>query len=277
MLALAISLLLLSCQKTPLRGAEVNYKQGFLDVDVSSLANKEEYQGRELELPVLVQNTLAYDLENAVVSVVGFDNHYVELYSDRTEIPSLEGKSIFNPLGGEERVEFNGLIKQLLPGAVKEAQNYRIYVKYDSKVEFSPSICVTSQLSGYESYEGGCAFQQEISYNGQGAPLGVTNLEIIPRQGREVELRLSVENKGKGKVGRVSLASATLGGKPMVCDFRGVEEQGAGLFSFASEQKSAKLLCTGFLTSESSYQTTLFVELWYDYEMNVKEQLVILE
>ncbi len=276
-LVFVLSLLLLSCQKTAERGAEVNYRQGFMDVEISSLGNAEEYQERQLELPILLHNTLAYDIENAVISIAGFDNHYVELFSEKEEISLLEGKSIFNPEGGEEIVEFTGLVRKLLPGAKKEAQNYRVYVKYDSKVEFTPSICVTSQLTGYETYDGGCKFEREISYKGQGAPVGVTTLEIVPRQGREVELRMTVENKGVGSVGKVSLGKAELGGKALVCDFRGAERQEAGLFSFASEQKSVSLLCHGFLTSESSYQTPLLVELFYDYEINEKETLTILE
>lgn len=274
---LVLSLLLLSCQETPERGAEVNYRQGFMDVEISSLGNVEEYQGRQLELPILLHNTLAYNIENVVVSVAGFDNHYVELFSDREQISLLEGKSIFNAEGGKERLQFSGQIKSLLPGAKKEQQNYRIYVKYDSKVEFTPSICVTSQLTGYETYDGGCKFENEVSYQGQGAPLGVTKLEIVPRQGREVELRMAVENKGSGTIGKVYLGKAELGGKLLGCDFRGTETQEAGLFSFAPEQKSVSLLCHGFLTSENSYQTPLLVELFYDYEINKKEMLAILE
>ena len=117
-------------------------------------------------------------------------------------------------------------------------------------------------------------FQKEISYSGQGAPLGVTNLEIIPRQGKQVELRMKIDNKGKGKVGRVTLASAAIGGKPLTCEFRGETVENS--FLFESEEKSVTLICAGYLNSDATYTTPLFVELRYDYEINQKETMVIL-
>ena len=279
---LVFLLLLTSCGKTSERGAETNYKQGFVDLDITSSGNKEEYQEQRLELPISLHNTLAYDIEEVILSVKGFDTYYLELYNEQKELAALEGRSIFNPDGGKANVLFAGMIKKLLPGAEKQPQDYRVYVKYNSKVEFSPSICVASQLNGqgsvgaaYDTYQGACTFEKEISYNGQGAPLGITNLEIIPRQGKQAELRMKVENRGKGKVGKISVAAATLGGKPLTCEFRGDTAENS-LF-FESEQKSVTLICAGYLSSDAAYTTPLFVELGYDYEINQKEQLTILE
>ncbi len=274
---LVFSLLLFSCAKTPERGADINYRQGFLDISIEYSGNAQEYQARPFNLPILIHNNLAYDIENVVVSILGFDQHYVELFSERENIELIEGKSIFNDGGGKEELLFNGQLGQLLPGASKEEQNYRIYARYNSKIEFTPSICVTGQLTGYETFEGGCQFKPEVTFKGQGAPFGVTQLQIIPRQGRGVELRMLIENKGNGNVGSVSLGAAALGGKPISCEFRGADLQETSLFSFESEQKKVNLLCTGFLSSENSYQTTLLVELFYDYEINVQQTLMILE
>ncbi|MBI2582057.1 hypothetical protein HYV87_02945 [Candidatus Woesearchaeota archaeon] len=275
---LLVFLFVASCGNTPERGADINYKQGILDIEVASLAHKEEYQGQQLELPISVHNALAYSIENVIVSIAGFDNYYVELYSDEEQLASLEGKSIFNPEGEKERVQFSGLLKQLLPGADEEQQDYWITVEYDSKVEFTPTICITSDLGlgEYGTYQGACTVEKEISYHGQGAPLAVTKLELVPRGGTAVELRMNIENKGKGTVERVALVTATLGGKPLSCDFKGVQVEGSGLFSLDSGQKSARLICVGSLASESPYTTNLQVELWYDYEIIQKESLTIL-
>ncbi|HLD80204.1 MAG TPA: hypothetical protein VJA18_06625 [Candidatus Nanoarchaeia archaeon] len=277
-LVLVLSFLLVSCGEAAQRGKDINYKQGILDIEVSSLGQKEEYQGQQLELPVSVHNALAYGIENVLVYVTGFDNYYVELYSDEEQLASLEGKSIFNSDGGKERIQFSGLLNQLLPGAEKEEQNYRIQVKYDSKVEFTPTICVTSDLGlgEYGMYQGACTVERELSYPGQGAPLAVTKLEVIPRGGSGIELRMDIENKGKGMVDTVALVTASLGGKPLNCIFKGGEAQTGSLFSLDAQQKSARLICTGSLASESPYTTNLQVELWYDYEITQKETLTIL-
>jgi len=275
-------LFLVACGQTSERGTDINYKQGLVDISITALGNKEEYQEQRLELPIEVHNTLAYDIENVGVAIKGFDNYYVDLYSAQQELSLLEGKSIFNPEGLKEQFLFEGMVKKLLPGAEKEPEEYRIYVNYNSKVEFSPSICVSSQPSGqgyvgaaYDTYQGACTFQKEISYSGQGAPLGVTSLEIVSRQGRQIELRMAIENRGKGKVGRVTLASANLGGKPLTCEFRGDSVENSYLFE--AEQKSTTLICAGYLSSDETYTTPLFVELLYDYEINQKEMLTILE
>lgn len=279
-LLLMVLFLLTSCGKTSDSGKEINYKQGFVDIAITSEGNKEEYQGQPLELPISLHNTLAYNIEEISLSIKGFDNHFVELYSARQQLALLEGKSIFNHEGMKERFLFEGMVKRLLPGAEKEPEDYRVYVYYKSKIEFSPSICVASQQgsyvgAAYDTYQGACTFQKEISYQGQGAPLGVTGLEIVHRQGKQVELRMKIENKGKGKVGRVTLASAALGGKPLTCEFRGETVQNS--FLFEEEQKSVTLICAGYLNSDAAYTTPLFVELLYDYEINQKEKLMILE
>lgn len=276
-LLLVFSLLLFSCAKTPERGAEINYRQGFPEISIEYLGNAQEYQSRPFDLPVLVHNNLAYDIKNVVISILGFDQHYVELFSGQENIELIEGKGVFNGAGGKEKLLFNGQLESLLPGASKEVLNYRIYARYDSKIEFTPSICVTGQLAGYDTFEGGCEFKPEVAFKGQGAPVGVTKLQIIPRQGRAVELRMLVENNGEGDVGSVSLGAAALGEKPLSCELRGAEEQETGLFSFEPGQKNVNLLCAGFLASENSYQTVLSVELFYDYEINVQQTLTILK
>jgi len=279
-LLLVLFLFLVSCTQAPERGAEINYKQGFMDIGITSLGNAEEYQKQRLQLPISIDNDLAYDLENLEVSVQGFDNHYVDVYTDKQQLAALEGKSLFNPEGGKQKFSFEGMIKDLLPGAVKEMQNYRIYVLYNSQVEFSPSLCVTSQQlqsvgAAYDTYQGACTFQKEISYTGQGAPVGVTSLEIVPRDGKQIELRMTIENRGKGKVGKISIAAATLGGKPLTCEFRG--DTAKNEFSLDPEKKSATLVCAGYLLSEDAYTTPLYLQLLYDYGINQKEEMAILE
>ena len=282
LILIAVLFLVSSCQNTSQRGADINYKQGFIDVVIESEGNKEEYQQQPLQLPISIHNNLAYNIEESSISIKGFDHHFVEIYAEEQQLAPLEGRSIFNPEGMKEHLLFEGLIKNLLPGTEKEQEDYRIYMNYKSKVEFSQSICVAAQQSpgtDYEIYQGACTFQKEVSYNGQGAPLGVTALEIVPRQGRQVELRMNIENRGKGKVGTVTFKSATLGGNPLTCEFRSGDTQNSFRFEEEQkeEQKSATLVCVGYLNSDAAYTTPLFVELGYDYAIDQKEQLMILE
>ena len=47
---LVFSLLLFSCAKTPERGADINYRQGFLDISIEYSGNAQEYQAHLIYL-----------------------------------------------------------------------------------------------------------------------------------------------------------------------------------------------------------------------------------
>lgn len=269
-LLLIISGLLISCGSGTEKGTIVNFKIGTPELAITLPTEKEEYQNRPFDIAVALQNNMAYDISNVKISLLGFDERYVDLFSEEESIILLEGKSIFNSNGGKEIVKFNGLIKEILPGAEQEKQNYRIYARYDSKVEFTPTICISPELYG-QVYEGGCEVQPELFFNGQGAPLAVGELKLA--SGDETQLRMNIVNKGKGTVKKVTLGRATLGGKLINCEFRGDNPK---TFTFGTK-KEAQLVCSQVIQSESSYQTTLFVELFYDYEISEKGSLNILQ
>src|SRR3989344_9447185 len=108
LLLIVILFLVSSCQNTSERGSEINYKHGFTDITITSEGSKEEYQEQPLNLPLSVHNTLAYDIRDVSVSIKGFDNHFIEMYAEQQQLSFLEGRSIFNHDGMEERFLFEG-------------------------------------------------------------------------------------------------------------------------------------------------------------------------
>ncbi len=267
---LALSLLLASCSQTIQRGE--NYKVGTPDLKLEIFGIEKGYQERAFKLPMILSNLLGYDIQNVKISLVGLDRNYVNLLSESQNIPLIEGRSSMNSEGGTERLEFEGLIGTLLPGAEQNQQKYRVFVNYDSKMEFSPTICVNPNFySGV--YDAGCTPVEKASYDGQGAPLAVTSMEVV--QGQELELRITLSNRGAGEVGKVALGIATLGGKPLACEFKGGDKTSQwGLFS--SSKKDVQLLCSQLLQGTNSYETPIYIEFFYNYELDFSNSLSIL-
>ncbi|MBU0470495.1 MAG: hypothetical protein KKA62_02835 [Nanoarchaeota archaeon] len=268
---LAISILLVSCtsQESTL---EQNFKTGTPDVQILSFGSDAAYQEKLFKLPVELHNALGYDIKNVKVAIVGLDRNYVELTNYEEDLPMMEGKSALNANGGTERIEFEGFLKKLLPGLEKNQQDYRIFVNYDSKLEFFPTICVSaSQYPGID--DGGCKAGGKMSFNGQGAPLAVTEMEIVP--GQETELRLILRNRGQGEVGKITLGTATIGGRPMFCEFRDSDSENPKEGLFSKTKTEIHLVCNSMIPGTASYETPLFIELFYNYEINFKKKLEI--
>lgn len=282
-----ISLFLFGCQGDS--SVDQNFRTGFLDVALSTEGTNKIYQDDQFDLVLLLRNRLGYDIENVAISLVGLDEAFVEVYSPQKNINSLEGRSKLFETGGEERLLFETYVKSLPLGVIDEMKNlYRIFVKYDSEVVLTEDVCIRPGLyTGVD--DGGCKagenaqkdpLQEGTNFlDGQGAPVGFSEAEVISKVGSEVELRLKLVNRGKnnGKVGTVTLIEAALGGKNLNCEFK--KAGGAGKqIMFDSSETEVSLVCRGALGRESSYSyvTPLTIKLQYDYEFSIQEELIIL-
>ena len=283
-----ISFFLLGCQGNA--PTEQNFRTGFLDVDLSVEGTNRVYQDEQFDLNVILHNLLGYNIENVAVSLVGLDETYVDIYSRQKNILLIEGRDELFEDGGEERILFETYVKSLPQGAIGEIENpYRIFVKYNSEVVLAEDICVRPGLyAGVD--DGGCKAGENAqkdplqegknTLNGQGAPVGFSEAEVISKVGSEAELRLKLVNKGgeEGKVGTVTLMEAALGGKNLNCEFRKAGGVGKQIM-FDSSETEVFLVCRGALGRESSYSyvTPVTIKLQYDYEFSIQEELVILE
>jgi len=268
-----LAVFLLSCQSETGSSGEVNYKAGVKEVNLEFFGDKIVYQERPLNLFMRLNNNLAYNADEVKVSVVGLDEAYVELSNREEVIGSMEGQSVFNPEGEIRNVEFSGGIKRLPLGASEIRQNYFIYVDYFSKMDFNPTICISPVLYGIE--DGGCkrsdGRSQRLSYSGQGAPLAVTEMEVISGNNL-VELRLKLRNQGKGEVKDVIISQAGIGGKEMKCQFRNSDGES---FTFTKDLREAELICEALVGRPSTYETPVYIEFLYKYRLKLKQQLEI--
>jgi hypothetical protein len=242
------------------------------------------FQGRRLQGEISLHNKAGYDAENVEISLVGLNQAYIELDQPKQTLNFLEGRSRFQREGGFNILNFDGNVKESLYNKDSESLNYIILVEYSSKVEFSPTVCVDSGLFSVGS---GCKIgtvdQKSITrstketFSGQGAPVSFNSLEIVPFTGAnsEIELRMKIGKRGRGNIKSLRLGVASLGNIPLQCEFRGKNAEQPNYVEFKKSSQEVDLICTGRLESSVAYESPLYVEVFYDYELKSRKSLEI--
>jgi hypothetical protein len=257
---------------------EYNFKQGISEVEISLLDGTppdEIYPESEFVLVVELHNQAAYDIDEGVLQIVGLDEKYFRMDILEEEVDTLLAKSLTNPEGDRDFFEFAGSSGQLFGNSEKEEANYFITLEYRSAVSFSDTICVAPGL--YDVYDAGCEVDTSRSYSGQGAPLAIKKLEQITSPNSGVEFRFDIRNKGGGSVKDITLGPARLGTEELPCVFQGIAAQGRTVTLPHDEQEVTLVCRKDFLGGDSSYTTTLAVDLAYTYELREEHILKMIK
>lgn len=256
-----------------------NYKLGYgslgLVVD-EARSSSVVYQHRPFSLGLTLYNRAGYEAKNVRVSLGSYDQTFISVANPQQQFPSIEARSAFtDDNGGRADLSFSGELLDL-HGSEERRENYRLYVGYDSKIEFAPTICVNT--APYSVFDSGCSMPAKpVSFSGQGAPLAITSMEeiVVGAENPELELRLHLEDKGQGRIKSMKLGQARLGNAPLACQFRNMIENVDGGVSFKKDQKEGEVICTATLSEKYSYDTSLFIEMFYNYEFSVVRQVTI--
>jgi len=267
-----------------------DYKTGVKElkvVDSESSFPKLRHQNSRIKGTFRLHNQAAYDAAEIKVSLLGLDREYVKIEDTASvkkgiaEVGLVEGRGLTNDKGEIVDVEFEGFVSSLPPGTGSLFLNYFVNIKYSSKVEFSPTICVDSGLYNFggcdgTNFENSKGNVRPQTYSGQGAPLAITYLEIIPygSSDSEIEFRMTLRHIGGryGKVGQIILNRASLTSNPLSCVFKGgdVEDSRSVLMPDAQE---IDLICNGQIESQAPYKSPLYLEIFYEYELKMPRAL----
>ena len=182
------------------------------------------------------------------------------------------GRSLTSPSGDKIYLDdFQGRAGRLFLGAERYVGSYFVVANYNSKVEFSDTICINPTF--YDVYSSGCNVKTHSTYSGQGAPLAITSLDeiITPGSNANVELRFLIKNSGRGQANIVNFISARLGNEQLVCKFLGSKTLATA--QFTPKEQEATLICKKPLRETNAFTTTLFLELSYSYEQRDQYKL----
>ena len=255
---------------------QYNFKQGLAELKINLLENappEKIYPESDFPFIVELDNQAAYDIRNGELRIVGLDPAYFDIYP-LSENFDLLGKSLTNPAGQKDYLEFSGRSGQLFENSEEHSADFLLKAVYSSEVDFTDTICINTDA--YNIFDSGCTSEEAKSYSGQGAPIAVTSLEqvVSPGNAAELELRIKIENKGSGRVNRVVVETAQLGGELLTCIFNNA---GQGVvYDFPEDEEKKQeviLICKKSLRGQRSYETTLSVALRYDYELQEEKTL----
>jgi hypothetical protein len=184
---------------------------------------------------------------------------------------------MINPIGGQQYLEFKGFANGLYENSEQYIGNYFVKADYDSSFEFMDSVCVNPSL--YDVYSSGCKTESRKSYSGQGAPISITQIEEIirPSQGKgaEIEFRMQVANRGRGKLTELTFLTAKLGNQVVDCNFNGQKDSKA--MNFTANKQDVGLVCKLKIDSSSSYTSTLYAAFDYKYSLEQRYSLNIVK
>jgi len=276
---LIVSLLLVSCggeERSSGEVAEIDYKQGSDGIQIEFLENlppKTLFEESNSTIAARIVNVGAYDARSTEVTVIGLDQSKVEVLEAKKSTASLmEGKSLENPAGDQEILNFPIQVKQITDGADEEEMSYTVRANYLYTNELVDTVCINP--SPYNTFDSGCDAPQQKTYHGQGSPLAVTKVEQVTNTGSESELRFTftLTNRGNGQAKSATFRQATLGGTPLSCSFK---ETGTSTLTI-DEEEDILLVCKKTLGTTSSYETSLFVQYDYRYETFEEESFRVL-
>ncbi len=276
-------MLLIGCGNSDSEVIQENFKQGVQEMELKLLENAPPsriYPQSQFKIIVDVRNKLAYDIAEATLTLIGFNDRYVQITPNPVEgqyLDQLQGRSLSSPEGERKFIEFDGRADELFLNAERQTETFFLKLAYKSSLDFTDTVCINPQV--YVVYDAGCQVEQQKSYSGQGGPVAVTKIEeiMLPGPHADVEFRVSVANKGRGEAGTVQLVDAKLGKDPLKCDFldSGLDTSKT---TFSAEKKEKILICRKErLESTRSYKTPLSLRFIYDYKQSEQKTLNIVK
>ncbi len=272
-----LAVFLVGCGSSDAGDAKTNFKSGTGGLRINTFNNAPPdkiYPNSDFRIILQLENEAAYDLTAGEISILGLDEKYFNIRPLQQSLPVLGGRSLLNPSGGKEYLEFEGNAGQLFQNAQSYRGNYFVKTKFKSTMDFSDTVCLSPRL--YEIYDSGCTPQEKKGYSGQGAPLAITDIELVAYPvgaGAKIEFRIRLKNLGSGLIDKIYLKGAYLGGQKFPeCIFQGPIIDAHEALLSANNQETM-LLCETTISSGNSYETTLSFNFDYDYEMKDQHQL----
>jgi len=161
---------------------------------------KELSSGQGIEIPITLQNVGAHKVQNAVLTITGYNPEYVNFRTTpKVEGINLEGKTRYIP--GEKITKFFTISSITVPESTVRTEVFDVFVCYQYQTIATAVVCINPQLAfGETAVISGCDFADAKISASQGAPVAVTKVQTWYYSDKnEVEFRIfvkDVSNKG---------------------------------------------------------------------------------
>lgn len=215
--------------------------------------------------------------------------------SDKKEV--LEGKSINNPEGGYDLLEFTGTANLGKIDIDKYTPNFLVTACYEYKTKAGPNVCVDPRPFSTVNERKVCTIQ-DVSLTNQGAPIAITKVESKALSS-SIQFKIHFKNIGKGEVISIDKLKSCSDGSELrrgdmdLVKVEKVELGGeiikCGTLTVGGQEGYARLINNqGFIVCnlkdykkeedvDSAYTTPLYVELSYGYRSVISKAVEIVK
>ncbi len=151
-----------------------------------------------------VENRGAADVKRGRY-VIAAPEQYVIFQESPGGFLDVQGRSVYNPRGGQQRIGLKGLAAPL--GAQMETLpvNLLLTLCYPYETQASATVCVDPDTAGLQKGKPCSAPEKRSLSGGQGAPVGVTGIEtvMLPHMREDYfvpQVSFDIQNLGTGTV-----------------------------------------------------------------------------
>lgn len=256
--------------------------EGTQGIEISFLSNMppaEVFENQLFEIGLDLNNKGATDVQNGLYTIA-VNEQYISPVDEQVGRFNLKGKSIYDPLGGKERIKTQ-VQANLLGGQItKQATTIIANVCYSYKTAGTIMTCIDTQPLKKETKT--CTVTPTSISAGQGGPVSVVYVE--PRMPLHTDPEkiqptyiIQIENRGTGQVLDTNLVYDACTGRNIGKDNYDLVQVRAMLSDdelncepqqIRLRQKENKVVCRleqGISANSGNYVTPLIVELEYGY------------
>ncbi|MFH0868536.1 MAG: hypothetical protein V1831_04450 [Candidatus Woesearchaeota archaeon] len=258
------------------------------------------FENSRFPIAIELKNNGAEDINGGEGKLVfGFEKTYVdgECKEEDCDI-SIQGKSVFNPIGSKKIVTITANAKTVGPQSETHPSTILATACYPYKTILGSSVCIDTDIYGERKGKKACTVHDLSFSKGQGAPVAITKIEprmLYADQNKVTpQFIIYVENVGNGEVvdsGKVENACSS--GSLLYTDFNVLKVVSVSLSgkeldckvdketnSIRLRDKADMIVCEVKDADDvdrnlDAYTAPLKIELVYGYTFTISKNIVI--
>jgi hypothetical protein len=242
------------------------------------------YSGESMDIQIEVSNKGAYEVNNGLLYLTGFDKSIIDVGYEFVDIPTIGGKAEYMREGGKNVVSLSSILNhEISVGLPSGVDGYDTKIEaiacYYYKTTATIPICIDAnpRIDTHDACR-----PTSVSGGSQGAPVAVSNVQVEPGYGK-LRLILTLNNVGNGviideescpfgykygELGNIESLEVNLKGIDLLCNPDTVKLSGG----------SAKVYChadISDLINTGAYKTPLTIDFEYGYKTAISTSLEI--
>jgi len=296
LILITITLILSSCSGGGDNNLPVSNKdifkgtEGLKMIFLTNAPPEEVYEYKDFRVGISIRNAGAEHRTSGQL-LIGYEQDYMELTGSNSKSINLEGRSLTNIYGDEDKYFFDFSSKKVDDMTTHHDSTIYATLCYDYKTEAAVDICIDTDIYNEKQSEKICRVEDK-SLSSQGAPVAIKKVtqDIVPMGNNKVRpiFKIYVSNVGNGMVvKKSSLQSA--------CSSNSLERmKDIGIIDFTAKIGDDMLKCEpaplrleydedfirceledGIDTNFITYQSLLKIEMTYGYTFTISQNVDI--